>query len=777
MQQRFQQNAPARQTHVSPRLSAQQFGMPAAPQQFTQHPPVVPSQRRSSHHSVLFQNSDWYTLDDCTFELKSLDAIHPPKLRNRKDTIRLQVLEEAVMAQDWAYLTLHQYYCIMTYSPQDLPSTLQRYRNLHIAQLLMREVLDDNTQISPVVLAFFSTFPCSVQTLASTWPARYQQAEREFANFVEYSANVGALRQASERRRVPPTPREFANCAITSVTFQRLLLRSIIRVVWSSVPQIFEKGRFEDQAVSVFNQAQAAFEQRRAAGQLGGSERADLELQGWTIDFTQITNSLTVSVQRHIWQQQQSQQHNQSQVQPQQRMPMPSSSANLAMPVAVVQRPQQLQRHDQSQAQAQQRTRTAPRPADVAMSRRTQPAPLPPTHPRPPSQVRTSSQPRQGGTRLLPPKGVIQPQQRVPVPSRFALHQAHLRSPLLRAADLSSPIYFFWQGFVLKPTRLKNANTAIEKLSFTVGLKDLEVIAKSMPSALGAPETRLIDEKHKLIRLRCVKWPGEPMPKDEEWAIADTSWIPYASFTLNEKSSLGLRKKLHNGKDLPTDLTSLITKGENTLEVSVMSNSDDHNYRNYLIAVEFLGAMTRMSIEKHCRDRTVTAQAVIDDIKRKLSPSATDDDDIVLMESTLTISLRDPFSASKICDTPVRGKACLHNECFDLDTFLETRPKKGDTTAADQWRCPICKADARPVSLVIDGFLVEVRTELERKGLLDTRAIIVSQDGSWKPKPEERDPNGVSDRDTPEPTPAAVRGASRPKSKSAVVHEVIDLSD
>lgn len=229
--QHFKQNAPPRQSHISPQLSARQFGMPAPPPQFAQHLPPVRLQRRSSHHSVLSKNSDWYTVDDCRLELKLLDAIHPPPLRNCKDTRRLQVLEEAVMAQDWAYLTLHQYYCMMTYSPQDLPSTLQRCRNFHIAQLLMREVLDDNTQISPVVLAFFSTFPCSMEIIASIWPARYQQAEREFANFVEYSATIGALRQVSERRRVPPTPREFANCAITSVTFQRLLLRSIIRVI------------------------------------------------------------------------------------------------------------------------------------------------------------------------------------------------------------------------------------------------------------------------------------------------------------------------------------------------------------------------------------------------------------------------------------------------------------------------------------------------------------------------------------------------------------------
>jgi hypothetical protein len=767
VQNQIQQNALTHQAYISPHLPAQPFGLPRATQQFVQHPPVVPSQRRSSHPS------DWYTVDDCTSELKALDAQCPPMLRNSKDIVRLQVLEEAVRAHDWAYLTLHQYYCIMARSPHDLPWGLQRIGNLQVTHSLLQEVLDDNKQLSAVVLTFFATFPYPVDVLASRWPARYQQAEHGFANFVKYSANVGALRQASERRRVPPTPREFASCAITSVMFQRLLFRSIIRVLWAGSPPIPEKGQFENQAVNVFNQAQALFEQRRAAGEMAGREQADLELRGWKHDFVQITNSLQATLQIHGLQ------------------PLYSASPQLIQPQQQEQLIQQhhhqrrlIQQHSQqlvqrqqqqSQVQPQQQAHTANGSANVVMSRRAQPAPPPIMYPHLASQVHTSSRPRQGGTPLLPVRGVHQPQQRVPAPSRFALHQAHLRSPVLRAANLSSPSYFFWQGFVLEPQRLKNANTAIEKLSFTFSAKDMEAIAKAMPAPPGAPETRLIDEDHRLIRLRCVKWPAGPTPRDEEWAVADNSWVPHSSFSLNGRS-LEFRKKLHYGKDLPVDLTPIVTKGENILEISVMSNLDDHTYRNYLIAVEFLGVMTRQSIERRCRETTISAQAVIGDIKRKLSASATDDDEIILMDSNLTVSLRDPFSASKICDTPVRGQECLHNECFDLDTFLETRQRKGDVTAVDQWRCPICKADARPSSLVVDGFLVEVRKELERKGLLDTRAVIVSQDGSWKPKPEERDPTGVSDRDTPEPTAAAARTASRSKSKSAIVPEIIDLS-
>jgi hypothetical protein len=95
----------------------------------------------------------------------------------------------------------------------------------------------------------------------------------------------------------------------------------------------------------------------------------------------------------------------------------------------------------------------------------------------------------------------------------------------------------------------------------------------------------------------------------------------------------------------------------------------------------------------------------------------------------------------------------------------------------DQWRCPICRADARPQYLVVDGFLEEVKKALDAQGRSNTRAINVHQDGSWKPKAEVRDPNGVSDA-TSEPATPVVAPATLPSraSLSAQV-EIIDLSD
>ncbi|KAK8162646.1 hypothetical protein BKA80DRAFT_273268 [Phyllosticta citrichinensis] len=105
--------------------------------------------------------------------------------------------------------------------------------------------------------------------------------------------------------------------------------------------------------------------------------------------------------------------------------------------------------------------------------------------------------------------------------------------------------------------------------------------------------------------------------------------------------------------------------------------------------------------------------------------------------SRITINLVDPQSASRICEVPVRSIACHHRDCFDLATFLASRP--GIVTGVDEWRCPICRADARPAHLIVDGFLTDVRRQLELRGELDTaKAIIVEADGSWSVREEIR---------------------------------------
>jgi hypothetical protein len=79
--------------------------------------------------------------------------------------------------------------------------------------------------------------------------------------------------------------------------------------------------------------------------------------------------------------------------------------------------------------------------------------------------------------------------------------------------------------------------------------------------------------------------------------------------------------------------------------------------------------------------------------------------------------------------------------------------------------------------LLVDGFLEDVKRQLEAQGLSHIRQIIVQQDGSWKPKAEVRE--GVSD-DPPTPTIDRVgmgRSSVSQRASLPADAEVIDLSD
>lgn len=670
--------------------------------------------------------------------------------RSPLDTHRFHLLQEAVMAQDWTYLTLHQHYCVMTFSPHLLSLELQRSQHSKTAYHLMQEVLSDNSQLTKPFRQFFCEFPFPKQYLASELPTKHHHAHKEFISFVNNSPFLAGLRHECQRRRAPPIPLELTRCGVFSPTFQKCLFRLIVRAIWVAYPSSPLKSLSENKASQAFEQARMRYYQSPA----GSFVDVSAELRRCSGEFTQITTALEAALRaQDVLSLGSTLPH----AHPQERLPLPHAHTLPLNAPATAYSHQQQQQYQQPQYPQQQQPLLSPQ----AMSR----------HARP--QTQFSPRDPQGSTALLPRHGVVQPTQRVPNPPRFSLHQAHLRSPTLQTSRLSPAANYFWQGFVVKPQRVMNANNAIERLSFDLSEKELESLAKSLPVAVGAVENRAIDEGHRMIRLRCVKWPSDESPQDHNWAIAPNSWIRYSHFTFNDVP-LQLRKKLHHGKDLPVDLTGLVRAGRNVLEVSIMSNASDITHQEYLIAIEYLGVLSDAHIIESCQKQAVSAQETISDIKRKLCSSDTnDDDDIVMVESTLTINLLDPFSASKIYSMPVRGHACLHNECFDLETFLKTRPRKADVTAADHWLCPICKADARPNMLFVVEFLVDVLKELETRGLPETRSIIVDKDGRWEPKPEERDPNGVQDHDTPEPVPAA--RSTIAQSTITPAHEIIEL--
>lgn len=397
----------------------------------------------------------------------------------------------------------------------------------------------------------------------------------------------------------------------------------------------------------------------------------------------------------------------------------------------------QLQAHHQRQVQAQHvlLSNSAPPPAAAQVNRQM-------AHQADPRQVNGHAQSpihqqNQQSAPFIPPYGHLwQPQ---PIdPSQSALHQAHLRSPLLKTAPnpkVGRKLYQSVVGFAVPPTKLANKR-AQQTLEFAASEEDINNLPSQMLASLGNPTIRVVSEETKMYRLRCAR---SQTTEEHEWILQDTYW-PAGMFLVFNGALLDMRKRMMHGKDLPVDVTPFVRQGENQLEINLLRGPNEEMISNFVVAIEVVGIQHHDSIKADCSSKKVLPAAeVLESIKSSLN-GPEEDDDIAIVDSNVTINLFDPFTNCSVCNIPARGRYCLHRNCFDLEIFLQTRNRKqaDSPSAVDVWKCPICRADARPKNLVVDGFLIEVHKKLSEMDQLNTRAIIVDSDGKWRPKPEEK---------------------------------------
>lgn len=359
---------------------------------------------------------------------------------------------------------------------------------------------------------------------------------------------------------------------------------------------------------------------------------------------------------------------------------------------------------------------------------------------------------------FFPPNNAPVSQPAVPDFRKSALHLAHLRSPILRPRSLNvtSPTkqldhFRHVIGFALEPHRL--TSDLKQDISFHLSPQIVEKLLKLEPGQNGAPPSAQFDQESITLRLRCCQVaPKAPLPTESKWALLDASWPTQAFFSINQ-NGLQPRHKLHYGKCLPIDLSFHAQPYNNKLTVRINRSRKDKTPFNYAIAVEIVGFETREGIKQRCMKSFVPSDQVLRGLKQSLSNDGDDDD--VIMQSNLTLRLFEPFSNAKMFDIPIRGRDCLHKEAFDLDVFLDTRPRPyapdDRVSKVDVWKCPFCNADCRPQSLVVDGFLVDVRRNLAAKGLLKTRSIVVERDGTWTPVQETQDDEDSEDEAQPTP--------------------------
>ncbi|OAL42778.1 hypothetical protein IQ07DRAFT_593582 [Pyrenochaeta sp. DS3sAY3a] len=745
-----------------------------------------------------------YTVQKCLQGLNSFEMTFVSTADQRIDHFRLRILREAIQAEDWVFLRIHQIYCLLDSNLAAAPELLRSLAGSNDALQVLQEIIYPNIQPSPGLISFFGMFPCPVECIASQWREEFGRHMMEFSRFSSRIPHYIQHKQFWRKRKIPPLPHElFDVFQIDSPKLLNFAASSLLSYVFSSLNAGNPvDSQFMKTASMLFDQELTRYRQVRANSPDGvyriSGHEAELEVRSWgsrmrdlfvslksMADSGQESSPSIQVISQQTTQQQSAQRHpvqrHNAQGQPIQQQPMQ----------------QPLVQHQFSPQHHVRRASTG-RAQPLTLENITSHHHTPPgsfVHPpvthivrgdgvilqvqiggqRPQGQLQPGIVPsndvlrrqpvaQQGLQRqqqvptpivpLFPPQGLRMQQRRQPQPARTGLHQAHLRRPVLEAIAGASPLYHYVTGFAQAPTRLEKANEELVTLKFGIPPDVFGTLTKTARRELGGPEVGTVNEHSRTVQLRCIKWPKSSIPDQDAWVTADTAWIPYSYFRLN---GIGLeqRRKPHYGKDLHIEITQLLNEGENILEASVLSQPEDQSHCEYLIAIEFLGVISHNQIQEAVKRQRIPADEVLQTIKTKLS--GRDDDEIAIVDANLTIKLFDAFSASKRCDIPVRTITCLHNDCFDLDTFLNTRLRHDGVSAADQWWCPICKADARPLKLRLDGFMETVYARLSSEEQLRTRVIVVQQDGSWKARYETAEM--TPDEDGPD------------------LAEVIDLSD
>ncbi|KAL5050424.1 hypothetical protein BDW71DRAFT_173841 [Aspergillus fruticulosus] len=414
--------------------------------------------------------------------------------------------------------------------------------------------------------------------------------------------------------------------------------------------------------------------------------------------------------------------------------------------------------HSQSQPQLQPQQRGQPQHPQRTGSQNTRlvHGPLPQSHTlagyrtQPPNlqyakQLQTQprqlqqQQPRQPfWTPFLPPPNVPPVINTRPNPNRLAIHQAYLRDPINRFISVDATgvvseteLLPHMTSFLMKPKILRREDGAIKE---AVSLSENELTRRAVyrGQEKGERLLRTFKEGTQTYRLRCIKIPQSTADLNEHsWCVAETAW-PTAIYVHINNIELYPRRKIHNTRDLPVDITLVLQEGLNKVEVNFILDPAEQKNFTYAVAVEVL--TFRSLAPAKALAQSLPAAESQKRIQAKLSFNPDEDgDELSIVSDDLKVTLVDPYTA-RIFAIPVRGRHCDHTECFDHETFLRTRLlKSGNQSAIEaDWKCPICSRDARPQNLVVDEFLADVRNQLERMNRCEgARAMKIRADGTW----------------------------------------------
>lgn len=681
--------------------------------------------------------------------------------------IRVQLLQQACAREDIEFLSLHQVYSLSSFSPDSLRILQNGFGAAHNHGLkIVENLLSPNAALPPAFVSRCSRFPAPIEIISQQNPGYLRALNYAVRTLEVLSTRWPNFETVIGARNFPPLIDEL----ISQFWVQSSI---ILKVMFTAFCRRLRGNQVDEWCVRYEEIFQANHSMYMARWKEAGCAYPEGR------DRTRVENEYILRQYSDVL----LQQYNKGQTM--ERPPgvvassiLPQQSQRHGAPVGRQQYPPVQPVPSQPAAPPNNQRTFVPAPSNgVVPTRQPRPASsVAPTHrnaPQPQQQVpappNTYSGPSNGssagtaGTHIFPRPGYVPPEQRVPNPLLSSLHEAHLMNStrtLDQSGKQEAPSRRLYQcqcGFAMPPQCLGDHASTFQ---WTVDISPatFQALRKVLPSSEDQSPVYGVVDGSKISQLRCVRvsTAAEDIP-EAKWFEMDSVWPEAIYIHVNGKEHF-VRRKVHNGKDLPTDITGSLKEGQNQIKVTYLRGPAEFTKVFYAVAVEMLETAEHDRLRGLIRPLPYSNALLL--IQQRLEKSAANDDELSIVDDHITIDLIDPFMA-RIFNIPVRATACSHWECFDLDTYLSTRLARtvNGNGMAETWKCPICGKDARPTRLFIDGFLAHVRIELQKQNKVDTtRAILVKRNGTWEPKVE-----GKTQRDGKSNTP------SRSKAESSTV--------
>ena len=753
------------------------------------------------------------------------------------ERLRLGTLNEAVDNDDHTFVICHQILCLYSHDPSKVVHLLRATSSSRQSMMTMDGFMNTNDSIRPEFYSFWSPFPVEITLAHSRDPSYRTHLPQIMASFDCFTRRYVMFKEQCQKRQRPPSTGELATILLISspihqrVVFHDLLQTSLPSFASAYLPFAMQFFKNEDQLLWSNCHKQRCFTEY--------DETVITKKWHYLLDLIWTRTQAQPQIPQQPQPLQSSQLPRPAQVSqsPQQLptlngrrasqyqttptistigasasgTPNPSAYVGVSVPLG----PNALMMNRQAQATTQPPLITtnghhrylSSETAPNALLRQSLQPPQSSQHQQVQLQVprpAQSQQQQQFGTHsrqthnannsavaqnqtvkrtpFFAQEGKAGPQVVPPNPDSYALHQAHLRSPRLKIVQPVGEATWFQRvsGFALRPSKL-DSHSSVQKFTFQLTPELVARLGKDDDGGELGDKTRHLNPDSATYRLRCVK--GAVRCALSDWVLMETTWPNEIHFELNN-NNLNPRVKLHFGRNMPIDLTSMLKEGINTVDVYSLPRFDDTPRQEYTIAVECVTLITTSQIIATAHTNTIPSNVTVNAIAQAIKPKPMGPhsmhDDVECLNTTVSINLIDPIMGIGIWKIPARTQTCKHREAFDLRAFIETRRGANATdqpSGADVWLCPICEADARPDQLIIDGFLIQLRRELEEKGLIETvRVVDVDEKGSWTMR-EERGAGTKTGANGTMRAAGSTNGGGNVPDWATEVREILDLGD